>query len=390
MANKDTIYFQHDFNARTDPKIIRLRKQHGWLGYGIYWAVLEILRENDGLLKYNELIDMSFSLQINDELYESIINACINEYSLFEKDSDGNVFSRRLCADIDHMKEKSANASASARKRWDDYKEKKAKREKSKSNTTVMRTHNDSITDEEKTLSGSNAKEYTINTIVEDRREGAATGVTAAQPPVKEDVILPELKTDFFACLKLILESELLRKVPQNLSAAQYEKLRDFYTQEQIIQTLTAMANHKSVKKSQTIYLTLINWMSKDFGKGDTLQHYDKFEDEYREFIKKKTDGIITARLNATDKKHLRNIMTSLKESTASKTFEGGFEVWKMMLSEWDKLDKFMQQRTKLSEMDSDMVKIIAILKTKVNERAKTVQGGTGNNTGHLTEQKTF
>jgi hypothetical protein len=41
-------YTTHDSNARNDPAIIRLRLAHGWAGYGIYWAVIEVLREQDG------------------------------------------------------------------------------------------------------------------------------------------------------------------------------------------------------------------------------------------------------------------------------------------------------------------------------------------------------
>lgn len=45
---KKTYYFQHDFGARNDDKIIALRMTHGWLGYGLFWAVIEKLWENGG------------------------------------------------------------------------------------------------------------------------------------------------------------------------------------------------------------------------------------------------------------------------------------------------------------------------------------------------------
>jgi len=45
MKEKDAYYFPHDCNARNDYKLLRLRAQFGWEGYGIYFAIIEILRE---------------------------------------------------------------------------------------------------------------------------------------------------------------------------------------------------------------------------------------------------------------------------------------------------------------------------------------------------------
>lgn len=42
---KDTFYFSHDSNAKDDPKCVGLIESLGLEGYGIYWVLLEILRE---------------------------------------------------------------------------------------------------------------------------------------------------------------------------------------------------------------------------------------------------------------------------------------------------------------------------------------------------------
>ena len=39
-------YFPHDSDARSDDKIIALRIKHKWEGYGLYWALIEKLRES--------------------------------------------------------------------------------------------------------------------------------------------------------------------------------------------------------------------------------------------------------------------------------------------------------------------------------------------------------
>lgn len=42
---KDAYYFPHDTNAKDDPKIVMLIEQLGLEGYGIYWALIETLRD---------------------------------------------------------------------------------------------------------------------------------------------------------------------------------------------------------------------------------------------------------------------------------------------------------------------------------------------------------
>ena len=44
---KDAYYFSHDSNARNDIKILRLRRSLGLEGYGIYFCLIEMLREQD-------------------------------------------------------------------------------------------------------------------------------------------------------------------------------------------------------------------------------------------------------------------------------------------------------------------------------------------------------
>ena len=43
--SKDAYYFPHDSNAKDDPKCVLLIEQLGMEGYGIYWMLIETLRE---------------------------------------------------------------------------------------------------------------------------------------------------------------------------------------------------------------------------------------------------------------------------------------------------------------------------------------------------------
>ena len=45
--SKDAYYFPHDSNARNDKRLIKVRMKYGMQGYGIYFGIIEILREQN-------------------------------------------------------------------------------------------------------------------------------------------------------------------------------------------------------------------------------------------------------------------------------------------------------------------------------------------------------
>ena len=45
---KDSYYFQHDYNARNDPKLQDVLIELGVEGIGIYWCIIEQLYEQGG------------------------------------------------------------------------------------------------------------------------------------------------------------------------------------------------------------------------------------------------------------------------------------------------------------------------------------------------------
>lgn len=83
---KKTYYFSHDMNARNDEKILNLRSEYGWEGYGIYFALLEMMFESDDTqLNLSNIKSIAFALNIKEKKLAEIINFCI-EINLFEKD----------------------------------------------------------------------------------------------------------------------------------------------------------------------------------------------------------------------------------------------------------------------------------------------------------------
>jgi hypothetical protein len=71
---KETYYFSHDCNARNDVKILKLRRKLGMEGYGIYWSIIEMLREDENYTLQIKYIDeIAFSLSVKIDILHSDI-----------------------------------------------------------------------------------------------------------------------------------------------------------------------------------------------------------------------------------------------------------------------------------------------------------------------------
>ena len=106
--SKDTFYFSHDYNARNDSKIKKLLSKHGYLGYGMFWAIIEDLYNNANALR-TDYDGIAFDLRITTEQAKSIIN----DFGLFE--FDGDYFgSKSVERRLNERNEKSLKARQSA------------------------------------------------------------------------------------------------------------------------------------------------------------------------------------------------------------------------------------------------------------------------------------
>jgi hypothetical protein len=115
---KNACYFSHDSNAQNDIKIIAMRADYGWAGYGWFWAIIELLREEeDNKMKMKSYIFSSLATKFGIDIpdVKKYIDDLVNEYELLE--SDGEFFwSDSLNNRMDMMKEKSDKAAESGRK----------------------------------------------------------------------------------------------------------------------------------------------------------------------------------------------------------------------------------------------------------------------------------
>jgi len=92
MAKKTkSLFVSHDLNARNDSKIIKLRMEHGWHGYGLWWALVEMLGETGDYQLSADYKTLAFGLQSE----ENIVKSIIEDFNLFVV-KDGFFFSKSL------------------------------------------------------------------------------------------------------------------------------------------------------------------------------------------------------------------------------------------------------------------------------------------------------
>ena len=115
---KEAYYFPHFCNARHDRKIRRLRKELGVEGYGIYFMLLETLREQQDLMYPLEDLDL---LAEEFGVSEAKIQVTVSKYDLFEIDESQKFFSPKMLVYLEpyfRMKEQRRDAGIrSAEKR---------------------------------------------------------------------------------------------------------------------------------------------------------------------------------------------------------------------------------------------------------------------------------
>ena len=96
MKNKDAYYFPHDSNARNDYKLLRLRAKFGWEGYGIYFAIIEILREqSDYKLGKESSEAIATAIGKPFEWIQDFVNNLI-QLGLLSREDGGGLYSESL------------------------------------------------------------------------------------------------------------------------------------------------------------------------------------------------------------------------------------------------------------------------------------------------------
>ncbi|MDD5510876.1 MAG: DUF4373 domain-containing protein [Dehalococcoidales bacterium] len=119
---KNAYYFPHDSNASRDPNILKMRCAYQAEGYGWYWMIIELLREQD-----------NYKLSVADECdcnaiamhcyadalrFKTYIDDCVEKFHLFNR-TDGFLWSESLTRRMKTFDERSEKARLNALVRWD-------------------------------------------------------------------------------------------------------------------------------------------------------------------------------------------------------------------------------------------------------------------------------
>lgn len=141
-SKKDAYYFSHDCDAKDDPKIVMLIEELGLEAYGIYWIVIETLRQQP---TYSYPIALLPALARRFNTTAEKVKAVVGRYGLFVID-DQEFFSESLNRRMGVMQAKIEQRRDAANKRWGNKIEKKnalVMLTHSESNANVMRPHSE-------------------------------------------------------------------------------------------------------------------------------------------------------------------------------------------------------------------------------------------------------
>ena len=108
-------YFSHDIFTRENLKIKRLVAAHKMEGYGVFWAVVEFLHNNNNKLLLSEIDIIAADLGVDVKLVESVVK----NFKLFSI-RNKVISSPRVAQNIKLKNEKSEKAKKAAMQRWQD------------------------------------------------------------------------------------------------------------------------------------------------------------------------------------------------------------------------------------------------------------------------------
>ena len=114
----ETNYYPHDANARNDEKLLRLRMRHKAAGYGVYFMLLEILRDKEGFTCPKDYNVIAYELREDAGLIKSVVE----DFGLFVFTDDGKYFySEPFLRRMEKIGQVSKARREAAQKRWGNH-----------------------------------------------------------------------------------------------------------------------------------------------------------------------------------------------------------------------------------------------------------------------------
>lgn len=250
-TKKDAYYFPHFSNARGDRKLRRVIKELGMEGYGIYFCILEVLREQTNFRYPVCDIDL-----LSDEFLtsEQKVRTIVSNYNLFEIDNENYFYSPKLIEFLQPYLLKSERARNAAKLRWNKHNA-KAMQMHSKSNANELLEQCDSY--------ASKVKESKVN---KDKNKP----VFVYNKFYDEQLKLSGNDKYYEAFIDYLFKNNSnnrpLSKVLSMSDQITFERFKyytDNYSNDAIKSTIEAIENYTK-KTYKSFNLTLNKWIQKD------------------------------------------------------------------------------------------------------------------------------
>lgn len=138
-------YFPHDSNARNSAELLPIRMKYGVEGYGIYFMILERLREEENYMSVKDYNMIAFDLRVDAQKVKSIVE----DFGLFTFTEDGECFYsegflKRMEIKDERSKKRAEAGKRGAVKRWQKNSKAMAMPSKKNSNAIAMPLESDS------------------------------------------------------------------------------------------------------------------------------------------------------------------------------------------------------------------------------------------------------
>jgi hypothetical protein len=229
-------YFSHDSNARNDEKILLLRMKHNMEGYGVYFAILERMRDEKDYKCVKDYNMIAFDLRVDAALVKSVVE----NYGLFVFTDDGKYFYSESF--LQRMKQKdkvSENRRNAANARWKGN----AKQDDCKSDANAMQMHRET--------DASKVKESKVNNNSPPTPHSGGEGVPPSEKFVKFKKWLAE-------------NAPRVEQMKQPFTEKQYVEIFSKWKRDEVLTVLVEMHNYAPLlKKSISAYLTANTWLKR-------------------------------------------------------------------------------------------------------------------------------
>jgi hypothetical protein len=274
IERKDAYYFSHDSNARNDEKVLSLRMSLGMEGYGIYWSIIEKMRENTDYMCSKAYDLIAFDLRVEEEKIKRVVE----DFELFEISECGKKFySKSLLNRMAKMNEKSEKARESANARWN-------KTGKAKNDANALRPQSDSNAIKEKKRKENKLKENKPNSIKGNSTDG--------DPPAYLEFSEKDFLIEWANCRKKFknAESSIARLSDEEL--INFNRFKQDYSRDQFKCALEALFRQDNIKYT-TILTKPTHFLERVPTYLEAFLGKDKNLFGAKEKVKSKYDGIL-------------------------------------------------------------------------------------------------